>query len=264
MSNRLSLSVLNSGIKFYNLDRYLPLLQEITKPIELNFEISPTYFFENDWKSLNLNDFKILSQKGNDENFRITSFQSILFNLGQTVVKHDRNLVRDHFKKLVEFGSVLDIEYLVFGSPSFRTSSENKIYIEFFEFVSDIFDGTRIELRIENNSKYTGAIGLNSPYLINKILDETGLDYLGFHFDTCSGFKDRIQKETVSFFKSMHISIDAELNFENQEYISYLKNIVSNLNSSVTIGFEFLTSCRSPEGSIKEFEKFVDFVKRAK
>ena len=260
MSGRLSLSVLNSGIKLCNLDHYLTTLQGVTNPLKLNLEISPTYFFENNWNSLDLRDFKILSQKGDDENFRITSFQSILFNLGQTIANYDRTLIRDHFKKLIDFGSVLNIEYLVFGSPSFRTSSENKIYVEFFELLSYIFESTSIELRIEYNSKSVGASGLNSPHSIKNLLDEADLDYLGFHFDTFSGYKDSVQIETVPYFKSMHISIDDELNFENQDYVLYLKNTIFNLNPAATIGFEFLTSYKNPEISIQEYEKFVNFV----
>lgn len=90
--------------------------------------------------------------------FETSSIQSLFY---QTQCKtiFDINFVIRHFKKIIEFARILNVNILVFGSPSIRKNCINSTielsYI--FSELDELLENTGIQVSIEPNSKIYGG-----------------------------------------------------------------------------------------------------------
>lgn len=127
----------------------------------------------NDWDKISEKDIIKYKKFLNSQKINISSLQSIFYN---TNIKNldDETSVIQHVKKLINYGKILSIKTLVFGSPSLRKIIKlpNKNISNIFKQIDNLLEDTGIQLSIEPNSKiYQGDFFYTISEIVKFIKD---------------------------------------------------------------------------------------------
>ena len=168
------LCLTNISYKNFNFEKFLNKVKELNIK---NVEIAPSLLSKKSLAKKDLKKIKLLLKKFN---IKIRSFQSIFFNT--KVDYHSKgnniNYLTDHFKKVVNLASTLNVKNLSIGSCPSRYKKENKKFIydlnlDLFKRFSKIAEKKNITISLEPVSKKYGIHFLNNIdevfYFIKKL-----------------------------------------------------------------------------------------------
>jgi sugar phosphate isomerase/epimerase len=100
-------------------------------------------------------------------NIKTPSIQSIFYNIKCDGIT-DEKIVYNHIKRLIEICKILDINVMVFGSPTMRNGVIDDSLSLIFKKIDNLLNNTNITLVIEPNSKIYGG---NYFHNLNEIVD---------------------------------------------------------------------------------------------
>jgi sugar phosphate isomerase/epimerase len=156
------LCLTNISYKNLNFKKFLSVVKLLNLK---NIEIAPSLLSKKPFSKKDLKKTKLLLNKFN---IKIKSFQSIFFDTNENYQnkKNGTNYLINHFKKIVNLASKLDVKNLSIGSCPSRLHKENSslIYdlnLDLFKKFSQIAEKKRITISLEPVSKKYGIYFLN-------------------------------------------------------------------------------------------------------
>ncbi|MEW5676546.1 sugar phosphate isomerase/epimerase family protein [Flavobacterium enshiense] len=174
-------------------------------------EIAPTRIFGNQpYDDLN-NVATIKEQLKDNFNLNIISLQSICFGVTASIFENEaeKDIIKKHLKKAIDFAAVLDCPNLVFGSPKNRIIKEGQYQeaVSFFSEIGEYAHAQNTILAIEPNPKIYGTNFIN-----------TTKEAIGFLKDCqCRGLKINYDFGTV-----IENGEDMKLLTENPDFIHHV------------------------------------------
>ena len=133
-------------------------------------QIAPTKLIS-EW-----NELENLSLSSELETFQLKpySLQSITYGLDSlNIFNENSNQLKNHIKKIIDYASQQDIQFLVFGCPKNRKiteDTEEEKFIHFFKEIGDYCQTKNIILSIENNSRKYGCNFLTTIHDCERII----------------------------------------------------------------------------------------------
>ena len=157
-----------------------------------NIEIALTKYFE--WNDITRS--SLLQLKNNFENrgFCIYSLQAVFYGLDYNVFT-DKDKFVNHFKKIINYASILGAKRIVFGSPKnrFVPSNLNKhaanfLFIQCLKELAKFAETSKFSSKpvicLEPNASIYGCNYLNTVCDCVRIIEQVDSPYLGLNLDT--------------------------------------------------------------------------------
>lgn len=220
----------------------------------------------------NPEDFVKIKNFWNENSIQITGMQSLFFGLPKITMfenEYSRQILIKHLKKIFIIADILEVKYLVFGSPSIRKyqmSDLNKSYYEiakeFFLEVSEILSKYNSKICIEPNPKDYGCDFINNSYECFEFINDINKPNIKAHFDLGSSVlnKENIEqvfKDGIEFINYFHIS---EPYLMPPEDDTFHKNISGLLKSHLNLKHVSLEVNANNIKSINQIENVISFV----
>lgn len=173
--------------------------------------------------------------------FQIIGMQSLLFGLPEITMFENENsktIIIEHLKKIFTIADILEVKFLIFGSPSIRTykmSDSNKNYYEvakeFFFEVSEILSKHNSILCIEPNPKEYGCDFINNTIECFEFIDDLNKSNIKAHFDLGSSVMnneniEQILKKGSKLIKYFHISEPYLMPLKNEKFHRNISSLV--------------------------------------
>lgn len=168
-----------------------------------------------DWDELTNDVLSEYKKKLDFYNIKMESIQSIFYNIKCEGIT-DEKIVYSHIKRLIEICKILDINIMVFGSPTMRNGMIDDSLSLIFKKIDDLLSDTKITLVIEPNSKIYG----------------------GNYFHNLDEIVDFIEKNKLTNVKTMIDTHNLKLEgynpiIELEKYYNYISHIhISEINLS--------------------------------
>lgn len=211
------------------------------------------------WDELTTDD--IIEYKKTLDTYGITAYsiQSLFYGVECKITEIDA--VVSHFKRLINYATILGSKRLIFGSPGLRKQHDGweQAVIEIFNQVDKLLEGTDIKVIIEPNARTYGGkfwykldeivsfIEKNNFFNIRTMIDthnselESNVPYMDliFHYD---------------YIEHIHISEVGLANIKENEQHKRFSSILHNREYDKTITYEVLNNDGVLD-SIKTFTK---------
>jgi len=222
-------------------------------------EIAPTKICP--WDELTvqkLKDYEKMMDK------KIISIQSVLYNTGLSVTKkEDCDKILEHFKKVIEICSEVNIPKIVFGSPKARlvnNDEDKKIFIDNFKKINDICKENNVYVCLEHNSKKYGCNFMTTIKETIKVIKHLNCDYIKLHIDTGNIFMEEEDTEDIvdslKYLESFHISDKNLGQIQNKKH-AYVSDILEFINYNKYITLETIDD--NLEDNLKKIFSFYNF-----
>lgn len=170
------------------------------------------------WDSLTEEDVLRYRQKLDYHGLKAISAQSIFF--GTNIELTDKEQIKNHFDKLINYSKIIGLNYLVFGSPKMRKGASEDVR-ETLDAIDSLLDGTKIKLLLEPNARNYGG---NYWFDVKEIVQFLGDKY-------CN----------ISTMLDLH-NVLLENRNEHEDFIEYMDEIdhihVSEVNLGLLTNFD--------------------------
>jgi sugar phosphate isomerase/epimerase len=233
-------------------------IMNVLKEKKINF-IEGVLTKIDDWE--NLTEYKIYEYKKllDKYNLKVKSIQSIFFNTKIDSLCDTKNVIK-HIEKVLIFCKILNVDILVFGSPSLRKNldSYNKIYNTFLA-IDELLISTDIMLTIEPNAKIYGGVYFNTMDDIIDFLNRWKFKKIGTMIDTHNLLLENenpnyILNKYFEYINHIHISETNLQPLQNFNFHKQFSETIKNVNYKNLITYEV--------NQLFNFEKNIDeFIK---
>jgi sugar phosphate isomerase/epimerase len=217
-------------------------------------EIAPTKICDWDDKDL-LKKIKSYKKKLKKYNLKACGLQSIFFNKNINIFKEPNKFIQ-HFKHVIEIGKLLDVKYIVYGSPKTRVISEGDnldVFINSFIEISKI--DKNINICIEPNPEEYGCNFITNMIECENIVKKINKTNIKTHIDISEVIinSENIENFDLNICETAHIS--------NQKLQKIKKEYNHLYNKLFTLNLKFTTLESLKLNNKKDIEEQLSFIK---
>lgn len=201
----------------------------------------------NSWE--NLQDLEIHSYKNKLESYGIVPYsaQSLFYGIN-TSLQNKEEIIK-HFDRLIRYSKILNLKFLVFGSPNLRKITKNweQNLVQIFETLDEKLNNTNIKILIEPNAKIYGGDFFNTlPEIVN-FIKKHKFNNIGTMFDLHNVELELFEpisflKEYINVIEHVHISEQKLLPLQNYEKHKLISKTLKELNYGGGITYEVVNS----------------------
>ena len=214
-----------------------------------------------DWDSINKRKLIDYKTRIKERGLSVISLQSLFYNKDCNIFTNNLEFV-EHFKKIMEYSSILECKYLVFGSPKNKKRGDknsnicNDIFIETFSLLSEI--DSEIYIGIENTPTCYGSDFLITYEQTKDLVDKIDKNNVRFHIDT--GCLSLSGSDYCKVFESLkHQAKSIHISSKNLQSV-YEDNKIENFISSHLSGYNGNVSLELLNLNFNDIKKNINFV----
>lgn len=201
----------------------------------------------NSWE--NLQESEIYSYKNKIESYGLIPYsaQSLFYGINTSL--QNKNEIINHFERLIFYSKILNLKFLVFGSPNLRKISKNweNNLVQIFEAIDDKLNNTNIKVLIEPNARVYGGEFFNTLPEIVTFIKRYKFNNIGTMFDLHNIELELFEpvsflKEYIDLIEHVHISEQKLAPLQNYQKHKLISKTLKELNYNSGITYEVASS----------------------